>query len=57
MEAALAPEVGAGYAPVKMAASGVALLLRQMGRLVASSRALSFISMFFILAFLFFCFR
>ena len=51
VEAAAEATVGAGVAPEKMAASGVYLLLMDMGQSVASSRASFFMSLVFILAF------
>ena len=49
-----APELGTGTAPSKMAASGVASLFREKGRSVASSRALSFVLLVFVLVLPFF---
>ena len=57
MEAEKSPAVGAGEATAKTAASEVVSLFREMGQLVAPSRSFSFISLVFILAFPFFCFR
>ena len=44
---AMAPALEAGAVPMNRAASGVASLLRDAGRLVASSRASFFISLVF----------